>query len=340
MYNSDILYVLFILFFTKMKRKISVLILALLTLFPFALAQDSSVWDVVVQFCNSDEPTKNLSMVLEWGMEKEICMDFSNYSNNDVTINYGFVDGTIAIGDTPKKACKNEWEIAEFGQYVTQDNDTITILAWQTVRQKAKIKYPAGFSGMVNGCLTYSVAWNQPNMWDEDNMFTILVRRAKFIDVLVGGELKRDVQFSNNDAVSYYYDSKANQFVINISLTNAGNVDENVTVSGVVSNSFGYNKDISEEDIKVISDSKKDIQVVADEIPWYKLSYKADLTLIWAPEFAFDPATLPDSVKEPITIHLSLDMFQFPWIILVYVLWWIIFIILVCFLAKHLKFQK
>lgn len=323
-----------------MKRKIFVLLLASFILFPFVFAQDSSVWDVAVQFCNGDEPTKNLSMILEWGMEKDICMDFSNYSDNDVTIKYGFVDGTIAKWDTPKKACKNEWDITEFGQYVTQDTDTITILAWQTVRQKAKIKYPAWFSGMVNGCLTYSVAWDQSNMWDEDNMFTILVRRAKFIDVLVGGELKRDVQFSDDNSLSYYYDSKANQFVINISLTNAWNVDENVSVSGVVSNSFGYNKEISLENIKVVSDSKKDIQIIVDELPWYKLSYNADLTLVWNPEFAFDPATLPDSVKEPMTIHLSLDMFQFPWILLVYLLWWIVFIVLVCFLAKHLKFQK
>jgi hypothetical protein len=140
--------------------------------------------------------------------------------------------------------------------------------------------------------------------------------------------------------LSYYYDSKENQFVINISLTNAWNVDENVSVSGVVSNSFGYKKEISLENIKVVSDSKKDIQIIVDELPWYKLSYNADLTLVWNPEFAFDPATLPDSVKEPMTIHLSLDMFQFPWILLVYLLWWIVFIVLVCFLAKHLKFQK
>lgn len=323
-----------------MKRKNFVLLLVSFMLFSFAFAQDSRVWDVAVQFCNGDEPTKNLSMVLEWGMEKEICMDFSNYSNSDVTIKYGFVDGTIAQWTPPLKACKDEWETAEFGQYVTQDTDTITILSWQTVRQKAKIKYPAWFSGMINGCLTYYILWDQSNVWDEDNMFSILVRRAKVINVLVGGELKRDVQFSDDNSLSYYYDSKANQFVINISLTNAWNVDENVSVSGVVSNSFGYNKEISLENIKVVSDSKKDIQIIVDELPWYKLSYNADLTLVWNPEFAFDPATLPDSVKEPMTIHLSLDMFQFPWILLVYLLWWIVFIVLVCFLAKHLKFQK
>ena len=323
-----------------MKRKLLVFVLTSLMLSPFTFAQNTSVWDVAVEFCNNDSQTKNLSMVLEWGMEKEICMDFSNYSDSDVTIKYGFVDGTIAVWDTPKKACKNEWEIAEFGQYVTQDNDTITILAWQTVRQKAKIKYPAGFSGMVNGCLTYSVAWNQSNMWDEDNMFTILVRRAKFIDVLVGGELKRNVQFSDDNSLSYYFDTKANQFVINISLTNAWNVDENVTVSGVVSNSFGYNKEISVENVKVVSDSKNDIQVVADEIPWYQLSYKADLTLVWNPEFAFDPETLPDEVKQPVIIHFTLDMFHFPWIVLAYVLWWIVVIIFICYFARHLKFQK
>jgi hypothetical protein len=30
-------------------------------------------------------------------MEDEICMDFSNYSSNDVTLKYGFVDGTMAV---------------------------------------------------------------------------------------------------------------------------------------------------------------------------------------------------------------------------------------------------
>lgn len=323
-----------------MKRKIWVLMLSLFVFVLPVFAQDATVWDVEVQFCNNDEKTKNLSMVLEWWIENEICMDFYNYSNNDVTLKYGFVDGTIAVGDTPKKACKNEWEWEEFGQYVTQDTDTITVLAWETVRQKAKIKYPAGFSGMINGCLTYSIVWNESNIGNDDNMFTILVRRAKFIDVLVGGELKRNIQFSDDNSLSYSFDSKANQFVINISLNNAWNVDENLKISWVVSNSFGYNKEILVENIKVLSDSKKDIQIVVDELPWYKLAYKADLTLVWTPEFAFDPATLPDSVKEPITIHLSLDMFQFPWIILVYVLLGVVFIVIVCFLAKHLRFQK
>jgi hypothetical protein len=62
-------------------------------------------------------------------------------------------------------------------------------------------------------------------------MFSILVRRAKFIDVLVGGELKRNLQISDEKAVSYHYDSQANEFVINISLTNSGNIDEKLTVT-------------------------------------------------------------------------------------------------------------
>lgn len=323
-----------------MKRKILILILSLFILAPLVLAQDTTIWDVEVQFCNNDKQTKNLSMVLEWWMEDEICMDFSNYSNSDVTLKYGFVDGTIAIGDTPKKACKNEWEWEEFAQYVTQDTDTITILAWETVRQKAKIKYPAWFSGMINGCMTYSIVWDESNLWNEDNMFSILVRRAKFIDVLIWGELKRKIQFSNNDAVSYSFNSKTNEFIINISLTNQWNIDENLSITWIVNNAFGYEKAISMENIKIASDSTQNIEIIVDNIPRYKLSYDADLTLIWSPDFKFNAASLPDEMKGPITMHLSLNLFQFPWTILIYILWWIVIIILICYLVKHLKFQK
>ena len=321
-----------------MKKKFLVWLLFLLSIFSFTFAQNSSVWDVTVEFCNDDTNAKKLNLVMEGGIEGDICMDFTNYSSEDVVVKYGFVDGVMTAGEDPRPACKNEWEWDAFGQYVSQDTDTITILAWQTVRQKAKIKYPAGFSGMVNGCLTYYIAQDQSNLWDENNMFSVLVRRAKFINVLVGGELKRNVQFSNSDAVSYYYDSQTDEFVINISLTNSGNVDENLSITWVVTNAFGYKKDILIENIKMISDSTQNIEIRVGDLPRYKLSYNADLTMVGEPEFAFDVSS--DEMKQPVVIHLSLDMFHFPWIILAYVLWWIVVIILICYLVKHLKFQK
>jgi len=54
------------------------------------------------------------------------------------------------------------------------------------VRQKAYIKFPAGLTGMVNGCLTYFVSNAKDTTTIDSAMFDVLVRKASFIDVLVG----------------------------------------------------------------------------------------------------------------------------------------------------------
>ncbi len=323
-----------------MKRKFLSWLLAWLCVMSFTFAQNTSVWDVTLRFCNDDAETKNLSLVLEGGKESEICMDFVNTSDNDVTIKYGFVDGTIAQWDTPKKACMDEWVKEKFGQYITQDTDTITILAGETVRQKAKIKYPSWFSGLVNGCLTYYVADAQQNITDDDSMFSILVRRATFVDVLVWWELSRNIKLSEKNPVSSHFDRDSDKFIIDINLSNLWNVDESVFVSGIVSNSFWYEKLIELNDILVKSDSDQTIQVEIDDLPRYKLSYHADLLLISNPKIPFDTTTLSDDIKWPVTINVAVDLFQFPRIILLCVIWGIVVVLLVVYLWKHLKFQK
>lgn len=323
-----------------MKRKFLSWLLAWLCVVSFTFAQNTTVWDVSLRFCNNDTETKNLSLVLEWGKEEEICMDFVNTSNADVTIKYGFVDWTVAQWETPKKACMDEWVKDEFGQYVSQDTDTITILAWESVRQKAKIKYPSWFSGMVNGCLTYYVADAQQSIADDDSMFSILVRRATFVDVLVWWELSRNIKLAEKNSVSSHFDKDTENFVIDVNLSNLWNVDENVSISWLVSNSFGYEKVIQLWDVKVASDSEQTIQIEIDDLPRYKLSYHADLTLTSMPEIPFDTSSLSEDITGPVTINVAVDLFQFPRMILLYVIWWLVVILLIVYLTKHLKFQK
>lgn len=323
-----------------MKRKILSLLFASLFVTSFSFAQSTTVWDVVLRFCNDDMATKNLSLVLEWWKESEICMDFTNGSNNDVTIKYGFVDGTIAQWDTPKKACEDEWVKNLFWQYVSQDVETITILAWETVRQKAKIKYPSWFSGMVNGCLTYSVADAQQNIADEDSMFSILVRRATFIDVLVWWKLSRNIQLSDKNSVKSYFDRETEKFIIDIDLVNAWNVNETIAVSWLVSNKFWYEKLVEMWDLSVPSDSEQILKIEIDDLPRYKLSYHADLILVSTPDIPFDTTSLSEDIKWPVTINVAVNLFQFPRNILICIIACIIVISLIIYFAKHLKFQK
>ena len=64
-----------------MKKLLSLLIwVGVFCFTTFSFAQDLG-W-VSVRFCNNDEETKNLNLILESGVEWEICIDFLNESSD------------------------------------------------------------------------------------------------------------------------------------------------------------------------------------------------------------------------------------------------------------------
>jgi hypothetical protein len=95
------------------------------------------------------------------------------------------------------------------------------------VIQKSYVKFPAGLTGMVNGCLTYFVSNTKETTTIDSAMFDVLVRKATFIDVLVGGELSRNLKLSNEDnSINSYYDSEKDLLVLDVKFDNAGTVNE------------------------------------------------------------------------------------------------------------------
>lgn len=299
----------------------------------------SSIWEVSVDFCNSDNSTKSLSMVLDSGKEWEICMEFSNYSEWDVSISYGFVDGTVTADNYKSKACKNEWDIKNFWQYVNQDINEIDIPSMTKVRQKAYIKFPSWFTGMVNGCLTYFISDKSEKVNLDSAMFDVLVRKASFIDILVGWELYRNLKLAEGDPIKANYDRSKNSIILDVVFENKGNVNESVLVSWVVSSIFGYSVNFSGENVKVLSDENGVLKIETKNIPWYKWPFNISLDIVSNPDFNFNPDSLPDTIKTPITITANASIFILPWIF-IYILWGLILlIIIVKFLMKHLKFQ-
>ena len=305
----------------------------------FGAVNASSIWEVSVDFCNSDNNTKSLSMVLDSGKEWEICMEFSNYSELDVSISYGFVDGTVTADSYKSKACQNEWDKQNFGQYVKQDVNEINIPSMTKVRQKSYVKFPSWFTGMVNGCLTYFISDKSEKVKVDSAMFDVLVRKAAFIDVLVGGELSRSLKLAEGNNVTASYDKSKNSIILDVIFENKGNVNESVVVNWIVSSIFGYSVNFSGENIKVLSDENGVLKIETKNIPWYKWPFNISLDIVSNPDFNFNPDSLPDEIKTPITIKASSTVFIMPWIF-VYILWWLILIlILIKFLKKHLKFQ-
>lgn len=315
-------------------------IMSILVVTSMVFAQNSNIWDVSVKFCNGENNTKALSMVLDSGKEWEICMEFSNFSENDVDISYGFVDGVVTADQYKSKACKNEWDDTMFWQYVRQDVSKINIPSMSKVIQKSYVKFPAGMTGMVNGCLTYFVSNAKDTTTIDSAMFDVLVRKASFIDVLVGGKLSRNLKLSNEEkSINSYYDKEKNALILEVRFDNAGTVNEWVIMGWKISNIFGYSATFSGEVVKVLSDGSQVLKMKINNLPWYKWPFNVELNIGSNPEFDFDPASIPATMKKPIYIDAKTNVFVMPWMI-IYILWGLIVLfVLIKIISKHIKFQ-
>jgi hypothetical protein len=244
----------------------------------------------------------------------------------------------VTADEFKNKACKNEWDVTEFGQYVTQDYDEIVVPANNSVRQKAHVKFPAWMSWLVNGCLTYYIKdqWNNEN---SDSVFKVLVRKASFIDVLLWWNLKRNLILNESNPISYSYDKANKQYNIVISLNNIWNVDELTTLSGTISNKFGYNATFTSEEKKIVANDQGNIKVSLS-LPRYKMWYNVNLDVTTKPIFTFSENMVPDELKWERTINVQLPIFVFPWILVYCLAWLILFIIIIVYISKHFQLTK
>lgn len=136
---------------------------------------------VEIDFCDR-EWEKNIEYTLTPGWIQDICYKATNYSDKDITVTVGFVDGAFTNDEWKNKACKQQGEIEEFGKYVTWYTETFTVEANNIRYQHANLQLPKETKWIVNGCLVYYTKGVE--MWGQMN-FTVLMRKAKFIDVNV-----------------------------------------------------------------------------------------------------------------------------------------------------------
>lgn len=274
-------------------------------------------------------------MAEEW-INTEICMDFYNTSADDITIKYGFVDWSVTADEFKNKACKNEGEIDNFWQYLTQNNTEILVPAWWSVRQKAYAKFPVWLSWLIHGCLTYYV--KNDDAWQSNNTFNVLVRKAAFIDVLVWWNLERSLKISQ-DSVSYNHNTNKGTYDVSIKVENKWNIDEMLSFVGKVSNKLWYSATISGDSQKILSDDSGIIQFELKDLPRYKMSFDIDLHIVSDPVFAFNPDMVPDDMKWSNEMNLHLSIFVFPWVLIYSVLWFLLLCLIISYLSKHLSFK-
>jgi hypothetical protein len=161
----------------------------------------TNLGDVVLRFCNDETITggeKSIILDTEPEQLSDVCMLINNGGPTDTTILLNFVDGTITADEDQKKACEPEATKTNFGQYVTDYPTTVQIQAGETVKIWAKVLFPAGYAGTAYGCATFQIVDTATGSTatgeTSSQMFTILTRRASFIDFNVKGEYIVDLQ--------------------------------------------------------------------------------------------------------------------------------------------------
>jgi hypothetical protein len=145
--------------------------------------QSQQLQDINVDFC-ATPGIKSVDYTISLWEIAPICLQLSNKSDTDVTVNLWFVDGTVTNDERQNPACGLDSDIVFFGQYVSGYNNNILLQKQTTQIQYAYISYPKDTSiipwDIIQWCLVYALVHDNDT---EDMWFDILVRRAKFITI-------------------------------------------------------------------------------------------------------------------------------------------------------------
>lgn len=237
----------------------------------------SDIGDVALRFCNTSwSLEKTISLTTSGQEKKEICMMLINGAYEPTDISLSFVDGTITNDADQKKACKNEWENQNFGQYMQLEKNTVTVPARGSTTFTGILQLPEEAVGEIHGCVTYFIN-NQKN---QKEMFTIMVRRANFIDVLAKWIVTIWLSFidvetqnkslSNNPKIVSFFNSEENKLYIQSTLKNKGTAEQGVTIKWEIKNRLGYKKTFFEEKRTIFAKQTSNINNVIENLPFYK----------------------------------------------------------------------
>lgn len=165
-----------------MKKLIIILILFSISSYTITMAQNNSILDVSVKFCNQNHITKSLEIESISGQREEICMQFINSSNKDILVWYEFVDWVKTEDSYNARACNNTAIDSKFNSFFQSWSKEIKIWANSIFTQRDYIIVPYELTGTLNWCLTYFALSDQDKTKNPE-MINVLVRKASFIDI-------------------------------------------------------------------------------------------------------------------------------------------------------------
>ena len=323
-----------------MKIRIRLLIISIST-YCFLL-QNPVFWQDITSisaiFCNDSIPTENLKISTDSAKTNEICTQFTNTSDKNISIRIWFPDWTITNDSFKNKACKSEWRKEDFWQYVKQNSKTLIVPAHQTITEKNSIRFPAWFSWIVHGCMTYFL--DQTNA-DSTNSVNVVIRQTSYIDVLVGWKFKRDLNLqkfynTSNRGTNRKINTEFNidsTISLKLNFVNNWDINEYFEWSWKIYNSLWFSKDFRIWQTQLPANTTKKLSINIGNLPFYWWFFNIQINWNAQPEILFNQNSIDNKLKDQIQITEETTIMVIPWNIII----WIMVFIVTFFLVRYFK---
>jgi len=245
-------------------------------------AQSYLLGVIEVKFCNYDQTNKELDLVSKAGNKLPICVEYTNKSDNPITINVEFLDSVITADTIKNRACNaSDRPKTQFGNFMLPYTWEITLPQQQTIQKEYIIQHPIGFSGLSHGCLAYNIVW-----WDinNDDMFSVRIRSIKYVDVFVSDtKTVQAIKLSQSPILT----KMDNEYIISFWIKNEGNVEEKLHIVSTLSNIFGYQKEFTFDTI-IPANTWMILTTPNFIMPVYGGPYRFKSRISYTPQFNFN----------------------------------------------------
>lgn len=328
-------------FFNKLMKKFLRIFPIMLAFMWYVYAADLA--NISLDYCTTSENA--LQYQVTPGVETGICYNLSNSSKTPVTVKLSFIDGTFTNDQRQNKACLSDADIENFWQYVTGYDQLITLKAGETIQKEAKLLYPIGMDGYYHWCVVYSVVQVAKSSQWATTSFSILMRRAKFIDVIVGNPANAQGQgialddftgaeggnISHNPKIRIYKDTSDDSYVIQLKVHNISRIEQNVVITGVASNILTY-KNTFVETRRILKGEVLTITKKLTTIPPYNLNVK----------FSISNTPFSFGGQAPVVWMIETKTTIWIWDIITYItiIWILLFVGIVILLVKDLTRRR
>lgn len=259
------------------------MIVALSFLFSAKVSAQSYLLGMIdINFCNHDQANKELDVIAKAGEDYPLCVEFTNKSTSDITINVEFLDSIITDDSIKNRACNAaDRPKRHFGNFLLPYEKDITLPAQETTQKIYMTKYPIGFSWLSHGCLAYYIVGG--DIADSD-MLTVRIRSIKYIDIFVANKTPIQVIKLSQAPILTRID---NEYIISFWLVNQWNIDEKIHVVNTLSNIFGYQKEFNFDAI-IPANTWIILTTPSFIMPIYGWPYRFKGKISYTPQFDFN----------------------------------------------------